>query len=842
MSLREIPVRYHHSHNLSTGSTGSSGSSSSSGGSELSTPPSSTHAHSHSHSPFRKKRPTTSADSTHRKSPPNSPRSGGFFRHKFSGDNQTSSSSVGSSTLVSVELSRIESAGVTPTQATFGAPQPQQQAANSQSWFHRHHNNHNDKDEDAKSDDSFGCGLATEFDRHVGVLRADPSSLPLSPAAYGRASSGALPAEPILAAAWKAKLSQADERQSWLDSVFFRLQARAEGGVSEEEWAQSPLHHHHHQQQQARAWKKGHSGSGSQLVEAVGMERGDSSGSSGGAPSAPSTVQKGTSPDSFLDISRMINPCPAPGTVYVSKYAHERKAAAAAAAAGGTASSPSKVPTLTPKPSKVLTKRPHNLAHFSDFVFPPPAAGEAGAPSPPQTAAMNITPKAPQMQRFASSDHILSRSRTASSSVLRQTAMANAAASHRLSQAHCNLPPLAQMDATMMRGLVSPTDTSSPNMAIPPPPPHYPQRSATQQRPATSSRQSSMQPPMGRQRSQSDASRRNRSGLGSGDATNVMVPVLPDWAKQANRTLHRSRPSAGGSGTGSGSDTASASGESVSVRSRRLASIDTPSELPYCSGLAAEYLEPEPMARAVSHDTRLHSTSSRPALLSRASSNSLRRQRMPEALRIAPVSGSRGSRSSQASTGSLACGIDMEVSLSSPGCIMTGPGSRGSSSRESFGSSTSHSTTSISSPLTPRTPDYYVAPLPAPMHLHYPGTHMAMSHQNQQQFKENIPTGKVTVVRSNAFGIVELDADDENALLSGTGRFALASGSPLAQKLVAEHQSRHGLEYLSTLPKPKFLSPKSLSPTSGNGTRKQPLLDAKELMHTSRQLDFEATP
>ncbi|CAD6891119.1 unnamed protein product [Tilletia controversa] len=753
MSTRDITVRYHHSHKLSTGSATSTGTSSSSG-SDSSTPPSS--AQTHSHNPFRNRprRPTTSGDSLSRKSPPNSPRSG-FFRHKFHGETQTSSSSAGSSTLVSVELSRIESAGITPTQATF-APTQQSSHHVSQSWFHRRRHEDVDNDDaagerdDADSDASFGCGLAADFDKHVDILRADPTSFP---------TSTLLPREPILAAAWKAKMSQADERQVWLDTVFFRLKARADGASGQE------LHNIH-------APKPGAGVSSGSEKKTVGTETSDSAG-------------KSSSADSFLDLARLINPCPRPGSVYLSKFAQERAAMA------------NNRPSLTPKPSKMLNQGLPN-ASFSNFVFPPqaePAGSSLMVAAPGAGATMNITPKAPQMQRFASSDQILVRGRAPSNAALRQTAMTNAAAS-----IHSN-----QMQYGSVRGLPS-QDVHS----------MYAAQLAMQQQQRGANRLATKVAPVPvRERSVSDAAKRHRPthGGSSGDAPACMVPDLPDWAKQNNRTLHQSRQSGGSIG-------------GDSVRSRQ----SQPTELPYFNSSASlEFLEPEPMARAVSHDTRLQP--SRPTLLSRASSNSLRRARQPEALQISPVPG-------YLARSSPSYGVDMEVSLSSPGSIMTATGS--ASSRESSGSMHSHST-SGSSPLTPRTPEYYLAPLPVPHHQHhFPGAHIAGNCPFPLPTaggKETMAgAGRITVVRSDALGSIELDAEDEAALLSGTGRFALTQGAPY-----------------SAMSKQQFLSPKSSASSSSSSSmsssssaasssppKQQPLLAPEELMPISRQLDFEA--
>ncbi|KAE8214851.1 hypothetical protein CF327_g1795 [Tilletia walkeri] len=744
MSTREIPVRYHHSHNLSTGSSTSTGTSSSSG-SDLSTPPSSVQTHSHNPFRTRSRRPTTSNDSHSRKSPPSSPR-GGFFRHKFHGETQTSSSSTGSVTLVSVELSRIESAGVTPTQANFTATPQQQPQQVSQSWFHRRRHEDADNDEagadndDANSDASFGCGLAAEFDKHVGILRADPSSI----------STSTLSKEPILAAAWNAKMTQADERQAWLDTVFFRLKARANGASGQE------LHNIHAPSRRTGAA----SGSGKSLLETVGMERSDSG--NGSKPSATS--------DGFLDLSGLINPCPRPGSVYLSRFIQERKSLA------------NKPPSLAHKSSKIFNQSPSS-APFSNFVFPPqPAGSSLTVAAAGSGSEMNTTPRPPPMQRFASSDQVLTRGRTGSNSALRQTAINNAAASTRSNQ--------QQMQYGTLRGTMSQDlhwEQQQQQQQL--------QQQAQQQRMAP--RSGTKSGPVGtRERSASDAARRHRPahGSGSGDIPAVMVPTLPDWAKQANRTLHRSRQSGG--------DGSSISGDSTHSRQSQ------PTELPYFASNASmvEYLEPEPMARAVSHDTRLQG--SRTTLLSRASTNSLRRTRQPEALQISHVG--RPSQHFGSSGLAQSYGVDMEISLSSPGSIMTATSSS-TSSRESFGSTNSYST-SGSGPLTPRTPEHYLAalPVPHPQH-HFPGAHLAGNYLPplpKSGAKESMGApGRVTVIRTDALGSIELDAEDEDALLSGTGRFALSQGP---------------LSFFSRAPK-----------------QQQPLLAPEELMPISRELDFE---
>ncbi|KAK0549684.1 hypothetical protein OC846_001638 [Tilletia horrida] len=743
MSLRDIPVRYHHSHKLSSGSTNSTGANSSSGESDASTPPSSAQSH-HSKNPFRNrsKRPSTSAETTIRKSPPNSPPGSGFFRHKFHGDSQTSSSSVGSSTLVSVELSRIESAAATPTQSTFPIV-PSQQPAH-QSWFARHNRRKQEEDthtvagdghghnDDADSEASFGCGLASEFDRHVELVRADPLQTALTSTK-----------EPIMAAAWRAKMSQADERQAWLDTVFFQLKARAEGVFAEEP-------------QNVPVIGKGRPGAYEHRQYGAGKYQ-----------TLPAYQPKTCNMDKFLDLSNLINPCPPAGVPYVPKYAKERLLAAKTANANQAAK------------SLRLDAQP-----LSDFVFPnQPVPGPSGVATSPTS----LTPRAPPMQRFASSDQVLMRGRAQSSTALRQTALANAATHNRLNQ----VPPAYDAMAT-----IRPSNRAGSKGSL-----------------------GEMNTVTTRERSVSDASRRSRGQRngGSGDAQFVEVPNLPDWAKQANQTLHQGRP---GMSESSG---AYLSGP----RTAPLMMAQTSSELPYFDALSS-LPEPEPMSRAQSHDTRLQP--GRPALLSRASSNSLRRMKIPETLRISPTTSQFPRSYGMAGAGPAAYGVDMEVSLSSPGSIMTNTGST-TSSRESFGSATSYSTTG-SSPLTPRTPEYQHLPLPIPQaQHHFPGGYLTVG-----SIKELNESSAVSIVRGNAIREVDLDADDEDALLSGTGKFALAQGPPLAQRLIADHHQRHRLPSRND-----FLRPRLLSPTSTTG-KVPPLLAPEELVSVAREVEYDGAP
>ncbi|KAL9937036.1 hypothetical protein V8E36_004271 [Tilletia maclaganii] len=693
-------TRYHHAHNLSSDSTSSTSTSISSGaGSDTSTPPSS--AHTHSHSPFKgwSKRPMTSSDGLSKSPPPtlSSPRSG-FFRHKGHTETQTSTSSAGSSTLVSVDMTRSASAGTAPTSAPFNLsnftngsllhqhhqqqqqqyihthiqlPSQQQQPQQQQTWFHRHtlnkHEELSGENDDALSDASFGCGLATEFDRHVDMLKSHQPGgaesfrgssgvfgFPHTNSSTTGAAAAAIPppppmTEPVLAAAWKAKMSQADERQIWLDTVFFRLKARAEGASQEELHELKAI--------SGSSGRRTPSGSGGSLLPpqenagSITMERKDSAGADSilslynhkGTGSSPTSASSGPGTtagaagmgmaasgggggtngnmDSFLDFSGLINPCPPPGTVYVSKYAAERAAAAAAAAASkkgsGVARKMQSVPTLTPKASslslnKLSPTKPsvggQGNTHFADFIFPPPPewAVDASAISPTSkvgplpllsfgnggsggggsTPMMNTTPKAPPMQRFASSDQVLHKGRTSSSSALRQTALANAAAanagaglthglgqaammgrssSHQGQQQHqqpayhqiqlqqlhhlhqLHQPPVVQVHSHQAQSL-------SRNSQL-----HRTGSGGRSALPSTTTGTENLAPVTTRPRSQSDAARRSRTAThgrgGSGgsahaDAAPFTVPTLPDWAKQANRSLHQSKLSGSSSSGG----------------------------------------------------------------------------------------------------------------------------------------------------------------------------------------------------------------------------------------------------------------------------------------------------
>lgn len=230
--------------------------------------------------------------------------------------------------------------------------------------------------------------------------------------------------------------------------------------------------------------------------------------------------------------------------------------------------------------SKVKSKAKPHFLDLSAYINPLPISGQDSPPLPPSAS---TTPRPSYVQRFFSSENVNATPRGSS-----------------LSHAHNSRPKTAGVPADASMALPAGTPLSSPLSAT-----FAGSESSGAPRPALRTRRSFENHGAAKRRQREDW-----ESAGNPSSKNAQLPVLPDWARENNRSLSISSASSHASSY--------FSAPSQQTESRRPSDGGS-------GGLRPSHHDGPPrptlMTRASSNDTR--TSRGRPPLMTRASSNTL---------------------------------------------------------------------------------------------------------------------------------------------------------------------------------------------------------------------------